>query len=57
MPNRDDPMMGLSDVEKKGLQRANDFNALGNAYARMHGTRPATIGLCLASSPLALLAW
>ncbi|KAK5080421.1 hypothetical protein LTR70_008853 [Exophiala xenobiotica] len=57
MPNRDDPMKGLSDVEKRGLQRANDFNTLGNAYGRMHGTRPATIGLCLSSSPLALLAW
>lgn len=27
------------------------------AYALEHGTRPATIGLVLSSSPLALLAW
>lgn len=48
---------GLTDAEKKGVQRINDFGTLGNAYAREHGTRPATIGLVLSSSPIALLAW
>lgn len=43
--------------EQRGLARAADFGTLGNAYAREHGTRPATIGLALSSSPLALLAW
>lgn len=43
--------------EKKGLERMKEFNATGNAYGRMHGTRPATIGHVLSSSPLALLAW
>ena len=31
--------------------------ATGMAYAQEHGTRPATIGLVLSSSPIALLAW
>ncbi|CVK85337.1 hypothetical protein FPRO06_07534 [Fusarium proliferatum] len=47
----------ISDAEKKGLERAKDFDKLGTAYALMHGTRPSTIGLILSSSPLALLAW
>ncbi|KAF5565914.1 microsomal epoxide hydrolase [Fusarium napiforme] len=47
----------VSDAEKKGLERAKDFDKLGTAYALMHATRPSTIGLILSSSPLALLAW
>jgi hypothetical protein len=47
----------LSEKDKRSVARARDFAALGSAYARMHGTRPATIGLVLASSPIALLAW
>lgn len=47
----------LSKQEEWGLARAADFGKMGNAYAREHGTRPATIGLVLASSPIALLAW
>lgn len=50
-------MDGLSEKEKVGVGRYNNFGTLGNAYARMHGTRPATIGLVLSSSPIALLAW
>jgi microsomal epoxide hydrolase len=48
---------GLSETEKVGLQRYVEFGDVGNAYARMHGTRPGTIGLVLSSSPVALLAW
>ncbi|CAK1357041.1 unnamed protein product [Cercospora beticola] len=48
---------GLTDAEKKGVQRITDFATLGNAYAREHGTRPATIGLVLSASPISLLAW
>jgi len=48
---------GLSDLEKRGLERFNRFLHSGKAYAEEHGTRPATIGHVLASSPLALLAW
>ncbi|KAF5252796.1 hypothetical protein FANTH_2120 [Fusarium anthophilum] len=47
----------VSNAEKKGLERAKDFDKLGTAYALMHATRPSTIGLILSSSPLALLAW
>jgi len=43
--------------EKKGLERYANFGSMGNAYAREHGTRPATIGLVLSSSPIAQLAW
>lgn len=50
-------MSSLSEEEQKGLKIAGDFAEMGNAYAREHGTRPATIGLVLSSSPVALLAW
>jgi microsomal epoxide hydrolase len=49
--------MEISEAEKKGLERYDEFNTMGTAYGRMHGTRPATIGHVLAASPLALLAW
>lgn len=52
-----DSLKGLDEEEKKGVRRCEDFATMGNAYAREHGTRPATIGLVLSSSPLALLAW
>ncbi|KAL3492575.1 Alpha/Beta hydrolase protein [Aspergillus germanicus] len=48
---------GLSDVEKRGLERHHTFLESGRAYAQEHATRPATIGHVLSSSPLALLAW
>ncbi|KAL4926916.1 epoxide hydrolase family protein [Aspergillus undulatus] len=47
----------LSDLEKRGLERFDSFLYRGKAYAEEHGTRPATIGHVLSSSPLALLAW
>lgn len=47
----------LSALEMGGLGRGQQFVASGAAYAMEHGTRPATIGLVLSSSPLALLAW
>lgn len=50
-------MDGLTDAEKVGVQRYNNFGTLGNAYAREHGTRPSTIGLVLSASPISLLAW
>ncbi|SMR44107.1 unnamed protein product [Zymoseptoria tritici ST99CH_3D1] len=48
---------GLTDKEKKGMERYSNFDTLGNAYAREHGTRPSTIGLVLSASPISLLAW
>jgi microsomal epoxide hydrolase len=47
----------ISETEKKGLERGKAFKDSGSAYAMEHGTRTATIGLTLSSSPLALLSW
>ncbi|KAJ4373255.1 hypothetical protein N0V83_003549 [Neocucurbitaria cava] len=47
----------ISEAEKKGLDRLNQFMSVGHAYAQEHGTKPSTIGLVLASSPVAQLAW
>lgn len=47
----------LSEAEKKGVERMKDFMAVGRAYAIEHATRPSTIGLVLASSPVAQLGW
>jgi hypothetical protein len=47
----------INDAERQGLERMQHLTATGSAYAQEHGTRPATIGFVLASSPLALLAW
>jgi microsomal epoxide hydrolase len=47
----------LTDKERVGVERGNQFMNVSSAYAREHGSRPATIGLVLGSNPLALLAW
>jgi microsomal epoxide hydrolase len=48
----------ITEDEKQAMAtRGAAFGMTGNAYAREHGTRPATIGFVLASSPLAQLAW
>ncbi len=47
----------MSERDQKGIKRMTDFSEKGSYYARYHGTRPATIGLVLSSSPLGLLAW
>jgi len=54
---KSEPREAPTEAEKKGLERAKDFDSFGSAYAREHGTRPATIGVVLSSSPIALLAW
>ncbi len=54
---KDVGMDTVNEAEMKGLSRAHGFQTLGNAYAREHGQRPATIGLTLSSNPVALLAW
>ncbi|KXX82521.1 putative epoxide hydrolase [Madurella mycetomatis] len=56
-PEGFDVAKDTNETEKKGLQRAEWFNSHASAYVRMHSTRPATVGLALGSSPLALLAW
>ena len=43
--------------ESKNLSRLVEFGTNGNAYAKEHGTKGATIGLALSASPLALLCW
>lgn len=43
--------------KEKEAQSHRNFMEYGSAYAREHGTRTATIGLVLSSSPLALLSW
>jgi microsomal epoxide hydrolase len=47
----------LTASEKEGLARGLHWLKFGLAYAIEHGTRPSTIGLVLASSPIALMAW
>jgi len=48
---------GATETEKRGVERFNDFASAGSAYAYFHGSRPATVGFVLSSSPLAQLAW
>ncbi|KAF2124826.1 epoxide hydrolase 1 [Dothidotthia symphoricarpi CBS 119687] len=55
--SKSDPADELSDMEKEGVKKLDEFNTVGNGYAKMHATKPSTIGLVLASSPLAQLAW
>ncbi|KAK0624542.1 Alpha/Beta hydrolase protein [Bombardia bombarda] len=54
-PNADD--LPILDIEKQSLSRGSSFREVGRAYAIQHGTKTATIGHVLSSSPLALLSW
>lgn len=54
--DRDDTE-GLTEQELEQLEKDKQWKATGLAYALEHATRPATIGLVLSTSPLALLAW
>lgn len=47
----------LGEAEQSVLQKAVDFLDTGYGFALEQGTRPATIGLALSASPLALLSW
>jgi epoxide hydrolase len=47
----------FSDVEKVRLGRIQKFLSEGNAYFRMHATRPQTIAYSLTDSPVGQLAW
>ncbi|KAI0465548.1 Alpha/Beta hydrolase protein [Xylaria cf. heliscus] len=49
--------LDISDLEKRVLGRGLWFREVGAAYAILHGTRTATIGHVLSTSPLALLCW
>ncbi|KZL81548.1 epoxide hydrolase [Colletotrichum incanum] len=46
-----------TEQDKRRLAEAQDFFATGFGYSVMHQTKPGTIGLAIASSPLSLLAW
>ncbi|KAK5053096.1 hypothetical protein LTR84_002070 [Exophiala bonariae] len=46
-----------TDAERNALQKAAEFIDTSYAFALEQGTRPATIGLALSASPLALLSW
>ncbi|KAK1977954.1 epoxide hydrolase [Colletotrichum cereale] len=48
---------GLGPQELQQMQRSDEWYKRGMSYAMEHGMRPATIGLVLSASPLALLAW
>jgi len=47
----------ISNAEKKGVERMDQFMTVGRSYADEHGTKPSTIGLVLSSSPVAQLGW
>ncbi|CZT23476.1 related to epoxide hydrolase [Ramularia collo-cygni] len=49
--------LAMGEVEREAISRGLAFREMGSAYAHEHGTRTATIGMCLSASPLALLAW
>lgn len=57
VPESEEEFKSLNEKDQSAVKRAEVWGLLGNAYARMHGTRPATIGLVLSSSPIALLVW
>lgn len=48
---------GVTEDELKLLEKQKGWRVTGTAYAMEHAFRPATIGLVLSTSPLALLAW
>lgn len=56
-PLHEIPDSELTDKERTGLKQTQEFASTQSAYALEHGTRPATIGFVLSSSPIALLAW
>ena len=47
----------LSPEESQIVRRTESWRQTGLAYALEHGTRPATAGLAISASPLAMLAW
>jgi pimeloyl-ACP methyl ester carboxylesterase len=51
------PSFWPTKMERQGLKNAQDYQTDGNAYYRMHATRPMTVAYCLADSPVALLGW
>lgn len=48
---------GLDAVDKECVERFHYFNRYEFGYRDEHATKPATIGMVVESSPVALLAW
>jgi microsomal epoxide hydrolase len=46
-----------NDDERRALERGGEFMDAASGFLLEQGQRPATIGLVLSSSPLALLTW
>ncbi|KAI1460987.1 Alpha/Beta hydrolase protein [Annulohypoxylon moriforme] len=58
MPPVENPdELPTDELEKRALTRATEFLDTSYAFALEQGTRSATIGLALSSSPLAMLSW
>lgn len=57
MPEPSNPIGGMSEAERTGLERTDTFMAFNSSYALQHATKPSTIGAALSTSPTALLAW
>jgi len=47
----------FSPQERRGLERAQDFQKNGMGYFHLQSSKPQTLGYALADSPVALLAW
>lgn len=56
-PPKNAETMEYTELEQKMMGRGKHWQDFGTAYGQEHGTRTATIGLVLSSSPLAMLAW
>ncbi|KAF4551184.1 Epoxide hydrolase-like protein 4 [Elsinoe fawcettii] len=56
-PPKNAAELSLEQIEKEHQHRGKTWMDTGTAYGQEHGTRTATIGLVLSSSPVALLAW
>ncbi|KAF3798378.1 putative epoxide hydrolase [Colletotrichum gloeosporioides] len=59
-PSSQDEILSNTNItatETEHVQRMYDFSANGSSYILEHGLRPSTVGLVLASSPLAALSW
>lgn len=54
---RNADQLPMDDIEREALSRGLWYRDVDTAYALEHGNRTATIGFCLAASPLALLSW
>lgn len=56
-PANKDELASPTETEMMALGRGTTFAQGGMGYAIIHGTKPSTIGLAIASSPIGLLAW